>query len=72
MMTKRLELLFTNQGGTNVTISVDDPVEPVDGQAVSQVMDTILASDVFTSYYGNLVLKRGARIVERKVEEVEI
>ena len=71
-MTKRLELLFTNQGGTNVTITVDEPNEPVSGQAVSQVMDTILASDVFESAYGKLVLKRGARIVERKVEEVEI
>lgn len=71
-MSKRLELIFKNEGDKNVTISIDDPVEPVDPQAVSSVMDTIIENDVFTSHYGGLVSKHAARIVERNVEEIEI
>ncbi|MBU9723254.1 MULTISPECIES: DUF2922 domain-containing protein [Bacillaceae] len=71
-MAKKLELQFINAGGKNVTISIDDPIEPVDSQAVSQVMDVVIANSVFTSREGLLVQKRGARIVERKVEEVQI
>lgn len=71
-MTKRLELLFLNEGGKNVTISVDDPKEPVDALAVSEAMDAILLHNAFVSPQGNLVQKRGARVVERKVDTVNI
>ncbi|MCD8511022.1 MAG: DUF2922 domain-containing protein [Bacillus sp. (in: Bacteria)] len=71
-MAKRLEMLFLNEGGKNVTISVDDPMEPVNAQAVSDAMDTILLQNVFVSAQGYLVQKRGARVVERKVEAVDI
>lgn len=71
-MAKRLEMLFLNESGKNVTITVDDPIEPVDAQAVSEAMDTILLENVFISSQGYLVQKRGARVVERKVAPVEI
>lgn len=71
-MTKRLELLFTTEAGTSATISVDSPKEPVDAQAVSAAMDEILASNVFFSAQGNFTAKRGARLVERNVESIEI
>lgn len=71
-MSKRLELIFKNAEDYNVTISIDDPVEPVDGEAVSNVMDTIIQNDVFTSAYGALVSKHAARVVSRTVEEIDI
>ncbi|QKS73279.1 DUF2922 domain-containing protein [Paenalkalicoccus suaedae] len=71
-MSKRLELLFTNEGDRSVTIAVDDPIYPVNDELVNQVMDTILAEDAFTSNFGHLVSKRGARIVERTVEPITI
>lgn len=71
-MTKRLELLFTTEAGTSATIAVESPKEPVDAQAVSEAMDEILASNVFFSAQGNYVAKRGARLVERNVETIEI
>ncbi|MFA9559929.1 DUF2922 domain-containing protein [Evansella sp. AB-rgal1] len=71
-MTKRLELLFTNEGGKNVTISLDDPQEPVSAEAVSETMDLIIANNVFTSYHGALVQKRGARVVDRQVQQIEV
>lgn len=58
--------------GNNVTISLDNPIEPVNQAAVSNAMDEIIAENVFTSNGGDLVAKHGARIVERNVTEVEI
>lgn len=71
-MTKRLELLFINESGKNVIISVDDPKEPIDAVQVSEVMDAILLHNVFISAQGYLAQKRGARVVERKVDPVNI
>lgn len=69
---KRLELIFKNEMGNNVTISLDDPIEPVNPAAVSNAMDEVIAQNVFTSSGGDLVGKYAARVVERNVTEVEI
>lgn len=69
---KQLDLQFYNAENRTVTISLDHPVEPVDAQAVSQAMDTILAQNVFTSSGGDYVAKKGARLVERNVTEIDI
>lgn len=60
-----LELIFRNQAGDSVTISVIDPrpdVTPAEAQAA---MDTILAQNIFTSPGGDLVEKVEARVIER-------
>lgn len=69
---KKLELQFKNEEDNTVTLSLDNPIEPVDGAAVNAAMDNILQQDVFTSRGGGLVSKHAARIVERTVTEVEI
>lgn len=69
---KKLELQFRNAEGRMVTLSLDNPIEPADPEAVNNVMDEILAEGVFTSMGGALVSKHAARIVERTVTEVEI
>lgn len=71
-MSKRLELIFENVEGKNVTITLDEPVEPVDPAAVSAAMDEVLAQNAFTSGGGDLVSKKAARIVERNVQTIEI
>ncbi|MGJ9383507.1 DUF2922 domain-containing protein [Salipaludibacillus sp. CF4.18] len=71
-MAKRLELLFTDTLKGNVTIGLDDPIEPVDAAAISSAMDIIIAQGALTSAKGDLVAKRGARLVERNVETIEI
>ncbi len=67
---KTLELKFTNQEGRIVTLSLDDPIEPVDPEAVRQAMDQIVEANVFLSTGGDLVEKHSARIVERNVDEI--
>ncbi|OIJ15243.1 hypothetical protein BKP35_05180 [Anaerobacillus arseniciselenatis] len=71
-MSKRIELIFKNEAGRNVTVSVANPTEPVDPELVSQVMADVIAQDAFITTGGKLVAKHSARIVERNVENIEI
>jgi len=71
-MSKRLELLFRNEAGGNVTIGIDDPIEPVVGADVSAAMDVIVENNVLTSANGDIVKKHGARVVERMVAIIDI
>lgn len=69
---KRLELQFENYDGKTVTYSLDNPIEPVEPQLINEVMDEIITQGAFTSAGGDLVAKKGARIVDRQVEDIEI
>lgn len=69
---KRLEMRFENQDGRLVTYTLDDPVEPIDYEAVNEAMDTVIEQNAFSSSGGDLVLKRSARVIEQIVEEIEI
>ncbi|MFD1017973.1 DUF2922 domain-containing protein [Thalassobacillus hwangdonensis] len=69
---KKLELKFLNEENKTVTISLDNPIEPVDAVKINHAMDTILAQNCFLSSGGDLVSKKQARIVERNVSEIEL
>ena len=69
---KRLEMRFENQAGRIVTLTLDDPIEPVDIQAVNDAMDEVINQNAFGSSGGDLVKKHSARVVEQTIEEVEI
>lgn len=71
-MAKQIDLQFLNEEDRTVTMSLADPVEPVDVEAVNAAMDTILGENAITSSGGDLVSKKGARIVERTVTEIEL
>lgn len=71
-MSKKLELLFDNTEGRLVTIALDDPIEPVDGNAVQTAMATIINEAALTSSGGDVVAIRGARLVERTVTEIAL
>lgn len=69
---KKIELKFVNELGRIVTYSLEKPIEPVDPTLVKQVMDEIITQNIFTSTGGDLVEKHSARLVENKVEEIDI
>jgi hypothetical protein len=71
-MAKVLELQFLNQEDKTVTIRLDAPVEPVDPAAVEAAMDAVIAQNIFTSSGGDYTSKKGARIVDRTVNEIEL
>lgn len=69
---KRLELLFENFEGKTVTFTLDNPVDPANPEDINAAMDEILQQNVFDSSGGELVAKKGARIVERYVTDIDI
>ncbi|WP_088265944.1 DUF2922 domain-containing protein [Bacillus mycoides] len=66
-----LELVFVKEDGKTVVLSIDNPITPVNELVVNQVMDTILSSSVFSSISEN-TRKKGARLIEKNVSEVQI
>ncbi|WP_350344118.1 DUF2922 domain-containing protein [Proteinivorax tanatarense] len=70
MPTVNLQLVFRNEEGNQTTLSVRDPIQPVDSEQVEQVMDEIIQKNVFDSTGGDLVGKVAARLVSREIEEI--
>ncbi|HDR7631671.1 MULTISPECIES: DUF2922 domain-containing protein [Bacillus] len=66
-----LELIFVKEDGKTVSFSIENPITPVNELVVNQVMDTILSSSVFSSISEN-TRKKGARLIEKNVSEVQI
>ena len=69
-MDKTLQMIFVNEAGGNVTISVQDPLETLSEQSVAEVMTLIIEKDVFVSNGGALVSIHSARIVSRDIEPI--
>jgi hypothetical protein len=61
-MAKTLEMVFRNEGGKEVTLSVADPREDLTLAEVSTVMEDIIAKQIFESKTGDL-----AQIVEARI-----
>ncbi|WP_077329210.1 DUF2922 domain-containing protein [Virgibacillus siamensis] len=69
---KKLELKFLNVEGKTVTYSLDKPNEPVDPAAVKAAMDEIINQNAFATSGGDIVSIKGARVVERNVQDIEL
>ncbi|RAK23142.1 Protein of unknown function (DUF2922) [Anoxybacillus vitaminiphilus] len=70
MMEKTLELQFFNQEGKIVRLFIENPIEPINEAAISAAMDAIITANVFTSSGGDLVAKKGARLLASEVTEL--
>ncbi|PRO64486.1 DUF2922 domain-containing protein [Alkalicoccus urumqiensis] len=71
-MSKRLELQFRTEEGNATSIGVDLPKEPVDAAEVETVMQQLIEAGVFTASGSPITEIRGARLVERNVETIEL
>lgn len=69
---KTLELQFMTEGGKMVQLSIENPKEPVDINAIKQAMNQIIASKAFKTMSGMFVSINGARVIDRKVQEYEL
>ena len=72
MSTKRLQMIFKNQGNSNVTITVDEPRDNITSEEVKLAMETIIAKDVFRTKSGKIVSIHGAKIISTEVTELEV
>ncbi len=71
-MTKVLELQFITEFGKSAHLAVDEPKEPVVEADVTAAMNAIITNNVFQSSSGALTNIKGARLVERTVQELTI
>lgn len=63
-----LQLVFLNEGGSRVTLSVPNPREELSASVLEDAMDAIIAADVFISPGGGLANKVRASLVSRQTD----
>jgi hypothetical protein len=71
-MAKTLVMQFVNTTNKTANLSIENPVEPVDPVKVNAVMDQIIAANVFITSGGEFIAKKGAYVVERNVDDIEL
>ncbi len=71
-MIQTLELKFLNEQEKIVTLTVDNPTVPVNPTLVKQVMDKIVANNVFTSSGGTVVAVQSARLSGKEVIDINL
>lgn len=59
-----LQMDFLTDQNKNVRINIQNPVQPLDGAAVGNVMDLIVQKGIFAFPQGQIVKKVGATQVE--------
>ncbi|NLY38801.1 MAG: DUF2922 domain-containing protein [Firmicutes bacterium] len=67
-MALTLQMVFRNEENRNVSISVPDALDTVDGEAVGSVMAEIISRNVFSTSGGDLVERVRAQLVSRTVD----
>lgn len=71
-MTQVLELKFDTGNGKTMTLTVNEPKANLTPTEVEDVMQAIIASNIFHNSGSNLIAINQARIVERTISEIEI
>nr|WP_205002182.1 DUF2922 domain-containing protein [Scopulibacillus daqui] len=71
-MAKTIDLLFKNAKGDTARISLEEPNDPINPLVVNAAMDTIIREGAFTSSGGDLISKKGARVIERNVTDIQL
>lgn len=68
----KLEMEFLDESNKKFVISIDEPKLDITPEEVFQVMDTIVASNIFTSNMVDLVKANDARVVSTTVNKLTI
>ena len=71
-MAKTIELQFTTRDNKPFSITLTDPIEPVNPVAIEAAMDAVILQNCFTTSGGDVVGKKGARIIERNESDITI
>lgn len=67
---RALRLTFINQLGKPFSISFSDPKEDLIGSEIEDVMDQIIAQNIFTTSGGALVGKKDAKVIGTETEDL--
>lgn len=68
--TKILRMVFGNEMGASVTISIDSPRDSVTPAEITAAMDTIISKNIFESNGGNLITKKDVKIVDTATNDM--
>ena len=70
-MSKTLELIFDGDVGP-VKISIRNPKHPVSPAEIKAAMEKLVQANIFTSSGGDVVAVKGARLIDRSTQEIEL
>ncbi len=65
-----LRMVFRSQGGTSMTISLDNPRTDVTAAEIETVMDTIITKNIFSTNGGDLASKYDIKVVDRTTNDL--
>lgn len=71
-MVKTLQMVFQNQMGKNVSISIGDVKDTITADEIKTLMQMIIARNIFESTGGDLTTIMSADIVTRDVQEMSV
>lgn len=71
-MVKTLQMVFQNQMGKNVSISIGDVKDTITADEIKTLMQLIIARNIFESTGGDLTTIMSADIVTRDVQEMSV
>ena len=71
-MASTLQMTFTNEANKKVSLTINDPRVDLTEVEVKNAMNEVIAQNVFTSSFGDLVAISGARIIDREVTELDL
>lgn len=72
MLTKRLEMIFQNAAGKNVTVAIPEPTATLAAADVRTAMESILAGNYFQTSGGALTGIVSARITSRDTSDLAV
>ena len=67
---RTLRMVFRNQAGRNVTMSLDNPRSDLTAAEVEAAMDLVIARNILTSSGGDLVSKQDIRIIDSTTDDL--
>jgi hypothetical protein len=71
-MAKTLQMVFQNQIGKNVSISIPEVREDVTESEIKTLMQLIISKNIFESVGGDLITVMEASLVKREVQELSV
>lgn len=71
-MTKTLQMVFQNQVGNNVSLTIPDIKDSVTSAEIKTLMELIIAKNIFESVGGDLITIMEANIISRDVQEIAV
>lgn len=72
MPVETLVLIFMNQAGSTVRLSISDVKEGLTDAEVKAAMENIIAMNIFDSIGGDLVTADSAELITRSVQTISV